>query len=502
MVRSFLVFAGLVAALLCGCGGGGGDSSGASSPGAGTPGPTAPPPAPVFSSGKWSPPEAVGNSIGYGNSVAIDNVGTSAVVLTDLSLLGHIALKVLRKALHAPWGGEEALTPLVAVQSPETRRFGGVQVQVDDAGNTFAAWTFRDLENVDSHSIISTVSVRRRAAATGVWSATVLLQNDPSAFASGVHVAVDADGTAWAVWTQRTFKAPLIPPNDRYRIFARKFTPAAAAWGAAEPVSPEFTGDYLGPGTLAARVSTDKRGNPRVLIAHENFVSGEHTLYFTSRAGGTWAAPTELVRAPPAGGLAFHLSDYDLAVDRDDNAIAMWRQHDGTRHVILARRFTIGTGWGPTTLLMVPSRDNGHSPRLAMDTQGNAFVLWHEFDGAVSFAIWAARFTKASGGWDQLDIISSEANRFGDDSTDPRIGFDGAGNAVAVWQKFDSRLNRIIVRTNYNDARTGWSTDETISGTGVAFTLELAVSATGFATATWWKGENNLFTPQSATRVP
>jgi hypothetical protein len=177
----------------------------------------------------------------------------------------------------------------------------------------------------------------------------------------------------------------------------------------------------------------------------------------------------------------------------------MWRQYDGTRHLVLARRFTVGTGWGPTTLLMIPSIiEEGISPQLAMDPQGNAFVVWQQFDGR-AYGIWAARFSKASG-WERLDIINSP--NLGD-SLEPKIGFDAAGNAVAVWRRIDLGLNSVIVRASYYDARTGWGRDETIStGRGVAETLELAVSPSGFATAIWFQSENNVTTTRSSTRIP
>jgi hypothetical protein len=243
--QSFLPVFCVFTAFLCGCGGGGGGGGGsggqtAAPPAAGNP-PAAQAPQ-AFSSGKWSAPDAFSSAEPFNasNSVAVDNLGTTTFVVSAQSQ-SSIVVKALRKALHAPWDAEEALTPPVPIQGVGSRQFRGVQVRVDDAGNAIAAWTFLDTENLDSRSHISTVSARRRATDTGLWSIAVSLQSDPSAFARDVHVAVEADGTAWAVWTERIFKDPLIPLNDRYRIFARKFTPPST-WSAAEPVSPEFTG--------------------------------------------------------------------------------------------------------------------------------------------------------------------------------------------------------------------------------------------------------------------
>jgi hypothetical protein len=205
------------------------------------------------------------------------------------------------------------------------------------------------------------------------------------------------------------------------------------------------------------------------------------------------------------GGLAPNYSEYHLAVDGNDNAIAVWSEYDGTRHTVLASRFTVASGWEPTLELPLASNDDALAPQLAMDSDGNAFVAWHEFDGN-AYAIWTARFEHTMG-WTVLELISS-VSLIGDDSTFPRIAFDATGNAAAVWTKYERVRNRPVVRANFYSRAAGWGNDETISGgAGIASFADVAMSPSGYATAAWWEESldpamPNVFFPMSAIRLP
>jgi hypothetical protein len=307
---------------------------------------------------------------------------------------------------------------------------------------------------------------------------------------------------AWAVWIERTFKDRFFAANDLFAAFAARFDPASG-WSAAEKV----TGDLRWP--LEAKITTEGQGNPRVIVASNGGAIGvlQSTLYAARRSPtGTWAALETLAVAGPAGGLAPEYSEFDMAVDADDNAVAMWREYDGTRYLILTRHYTLVGGWEPTLGLQPSGPDSGFAPQLAMDDMGNGFVAWHQFDG-VSYGIWTARFEKTKG-WTALQIISSVPRTPFDQSTFPKIACDSAGNAVAIWLKYDFALNQSIVRANYYSKTAGWGSDETISsGSGISWRAEVAVSRTGYATAVWWQESTNpmvpnTFQPMSASRPP
>jgi len=366
---------------------------------------------------------------------------------------------------------------------------------MDDQGNALAVWTYRDFFAPSDRNFTSQVFFSKRFASSGTWSTPQVLQSDPLGFARDIRIAVEPSGLAWAVWTERTFKDTFFSSNDQYAVFAAKFDPANG-WSTPEKV----TGDVKW--RIAARIATDRHGNPRVIVAWNSGIPLESTLYAARRSAvGVWGLLETLAFAVPVGGLAPDFSEYDLAVDANDDAIAIWREWDGTRYLVRSRHYTVAGGWEATLDLQLASPDSGFGPQLAMDDAGNAFVAWHEFDGA-SYAIWTARFEKGNG-WTILELISSLAEHVGDDSTFPKIAFDASGNAVAIWTKFDFTLNQTLVRANYYSKTAGWRLDETLSsGPGISWRPELAMSRTGYAIATWWQEVNNLFQAWSASRAP
>ena len=62
-----------------------------------------------------------------------------------------------------------------------------------------------------------------------------------------------------------------------------------------------------------------------------------------------------------------------------DNAIAIWRQYDGTDYSLYSKRLN-GATWG-TAELLETNNQHVHSPRIAVDTNGKAIVVWQQSDG-------------------------------------------------------------------------------------------------------------------------
>ena len=69
-----------------------------------------------------------------------------------------------------------------------------------------------------------------------------------------------------------------------------------------------------------------------------------------------------------------------IAIDANGNALAVWTQSDGTRYNIWSNRFIAGTGWGTAALI---ETDNGsaYDPQITVDPNGNALAVWRQHDG-------------------------------------------------------------------------------------------------------------------------
>jgi hypothetical protein len=170
--------------------------------------------------------------------------------------------------------------------------------------------------------------------------------------------------------------------------------------------------------------------------------------------------------------------DAQVALGADGNGLAVWIQSDGapgsTIGSVWANRYTAGAGWG-TAVLIETGTGNAHSPRVAIDGSGNGLVVW---DQSVSLIqrIWANRFTAATGTWGTA--VQIETGTGG--AISPQLGFDAAGNALAVWSGSPS--------TGFNryTAGSGWGTAAAIqTGTVSINNPHVAVAANGNAVAVW-----------------
>ena len=121
-------------------------------------------------------------------------------------------------------------------------------------------------------------------------------------------------------------------------------------------------------------------------------------------------------------------------MDPDGNAIAVWKQYDGTRYNILANRYTFGSGWGTAGLIETDNAGDATYPQVAMDQDGNAIVVWMQYDGTRN-NIWANHFDGNTYTWGMAQLI--ETDNAGD-AMYPQIAMDPlTGYAVAVWQQMD-----------------------------------------------------------------
>lgn len=91
-----------------------------------------------------------------------------------------------------------------------------------------------------------------------------------------------------------------------------------------------------------------------------------------------------------------------------------------------------GKTWGTAQLIETDNAGGAGDPRVAFDTAGNALAVWTQGDGT-RYNIWANRYTAGSG-WGTAQLIETDN---ASDAGNPQIAIDTAGNALAVWEQFD-----------------------------------------------------------------
>jgi hypothetical protein len=176
-----------------------------------------------------------------------------------------------------------------------------------------------------------------------------------------------------------------------------------------------------------------------------------------------------------------------IAFDNAGNALAVWQYYDGTRFRIWSNRYTAGSGWGIASQISFNFAGDAVNPQIAMDSAGNALLVWQQSDGT-RFNIWSKRYTAGSSGfgWGIASLIETD-NAGG--AGFPQIAMDSAGNALAVWAQSDG--TRANIWSNHYTAGAGWGTASLIEtdNAGNALNPQIAIDSTGNALAVWFQGD-------------
>lgn len=272
-----------------------------------------------------------------------------------------------------------------------------VAVAVEPDGDAMSVWHQRDGDRAD-------VWANRYASGTS-WGTAGLVETENGGTARNPDVAMDANGNAIAVWFQND-GVDNFPATNRY--------PSGGNWGTAQRLD-DFGTD--------PRVASDAAGNAIAVW------SGGLANRYTS--GDGWGTPEDLRAVSEAG------SATNVAMSPDGQAIAVWRQLDGSRTDLWANRYVPGNGWSTAELIETDDAGGVAWPDVALDPSGNAVAVWEQSDGT-RLNIWANQYV-ADQGWAAAELIETEDLG---DARHPRVAVDPDGNAIAVWYQNDgTRLN-------------------------------------------------------------
>lgn len=310
------------------------------------------------------------------------------------------------------------------------------------------------------------------SAAPKAWQLAQLIETDNAGDAELPQVAFDGSGHAIAVWRQHD--------GSRTNTWANRYV-VGTGWGTAQLIETDNAGDIDVP-----QVAMDGSGNA---IAVWRQFDGTRANIMANRyvaATNSWGM-AELIETDNAG----HAGVAQVAMDSSGNAIAVWRQSDGSRQNIWANRYVVGTGWGTAQLIETDNADSAEVPQIAMDGSGNAIAVWMQSDGT-RWNTWANRYVVGSG-WGVAQLIETD-NAGG--TNNPQVAVDSSGNAVAVWNQSDG--TRLNIWANHYVVGSGWGTAQLIEtdNAGGASNPWVAVDRSGNAVAVWNQSDgtrNNIW---------
>jgi hypothetical protein len=361
--------------------------------------------------GPWGAPVTISapGGEGFGPTASIDAAG-DATVIWEAEAGGKSSDTNVEAASLVPggaWGPPGKIGSVgEAVEAPPA-------LATDAAGNVIVVWARED-------GAESTVEATSHPVGGGWGSPQALSVAGEEA--GEPQVAVDAAGDVVTVWT------------DGQEIVESAQRPAGGGWSGPTSVS------AAGEEGVFPRVGLDAAGDATVVWERTdatNFVVREADR----AAAGAWSVPRRL---SPKGIDAFAPA---LAVDPGDDAVVAWELRGGVSELLTGVATRTGAAaWSePTTI----SSSGGYAVEQAvgLGAAGEATVTWTEGVGK-NGAIDAATRPAATAGWSAPVAISTP----GGFNSGARLAVDPDGDAFVVWPFVDNSATERPIRSAAYDA--------------------------------------------------
>ena len=362
---------------------------------------------------------------------------------------------------HAIWLQHDGTTPSIRASrfvpgsgwsAPKYLQFvltdtGPPQIAVDPDGSAWAVWAQLDIAS-------NSTSIYAAPSFNDVWSEPRLLEDGPGN-ASLPKVGIDPfmnpfdTGYALAVWTQ--------DDGRHSSVYSSHFQSLYGTWD--PPVLVEHTDSEAFDVEIA-----DGQSVIPVAVWRQQDAAGTMSVWAaTANVFGTWSTPRQI-----SDWFSLDISSAKVAGDPAGNATAVWADESlvtpgGVTGNIWASRYTASSNsWGAAELL-VSNVATVVAPAVTMDAGGNAILVWMQDTGLFPpFSIYAKRYAQGFG-WGATELIESDDTG---SAFNPEVGSDSNGNAIAVWLQHDGvRFNVLQNRFSAVASSTTSSTTTTTTST-------------------------------------
>lgn len=503
-----------------------------------------------YTDGAWGTAIPIENSAGEATSPEIgmsSNGNAAAVWLQNVSGSNFSVYAAVFSG--SSWGGAKVL-------ENGTSEAIDPQVAIDGNGNAIAVW----LQNAGTDPILGNVNgVYYNRFTMDAWGAAKLMENLTGESLS-TRIAADNNGNAIVLWIQHW--EPPGGGQDQYGAYTSHFS--SEAWGTPIllGISSEFNffydpqivvnskGDAVV--VLEARGSLDDRNvyattyvsgawsalkvltpdlteaggarvamddNDNIIVMWFQFDTGDgpndpnNGINYARYHSGAWSAPIKLIDGDAVYQIAMDNQGHAIALlaiggdivalqffpgtwgvanlvehqagfasqpqeamASNGDAIVVWQQFDGGHDSVYSRMY-VGGVWGPVTLVEHGTGD-AWSPQVAMNDQGNAIVVWQQYDGSSHLSLYAKCLT--SGIWGPVKLLEYASG----DAWSPQVALDCSGNSVVVWTQYDSSSHLSVYARQFSSGSWGPVT-ALENGNGNAWSPQVAMDCNGNTIVVW-----------------
>ncbi len=243
------------------------------------------------------------------------------------------------------------------------------------------------------------------------------------------------------------------------------------------------------------RLATNLHGGAVVVWTHTDWLSGLSSMWARRcQPGNGWTLP---VRIDGGSGL---VSYPDVAIDSTGNAVAVWREWDGTQYSLAASSALAAGSWQPARFIEGSTGDVT-DPRVAISDAGRATALWRQWNGSV-WTVVANDFAWTSG-WNVEQVLSNGIESPGSQD----VVMDGSGRAMVTWVYWTNPVTPTTggMYWTLRTPTTGWTQpvrlDEAIGG---MYGGAVGMNHDGAAIAVWvtQEGTSNISLMYAARYQP
>jgi hypothetical protein len=361
----------------------------------------------------------------------------------------------VERPLGAPWKAPVAIDKI-----PAGNAHGPVEIAMDAAGHAIAVWL-----HSDKNGGLFSLEANRFDPVTREWGLPITLETDESSSAREPDLAVDQAGNAIVVWVQDSaFEAS---------VWSNWYDAANDVWHDAVLVERDDTGEALGP-----RVAALPDGG--AVAIWQQFDGLRMSVWANRFEGGKWTGRALLETTDSA-----NANQSGVAADPNGNAVAVWRQTDGSEETVWSSTRPAGADrWGAPFMLGPAGRvggTNSPEPTVALAANGDGLALW-ALRKEDSWGIWSSRYRAATTTFDAAVRVDDQDD---DDSTQPRLALDARGTAFATWRRSDGLTDSTWASRLAGGAE-GWDEPALLDrSTRLAVNPTIAAGGDGHAVASW-----------------
>jgi len=240
--------------------------------------------------------------------------------------------------------------------------------------------------------------------------------------------------------------------------------------------SPPVSVTPVGQPSRLPRLAMDGNGNAVATWIREQAsgTTARQTQAARLTATGLWAQPVNLYT--PVATVAVPGESTDVALNAAGRGAAVWVRATGpavTDQIVQAAAFS-GTSWGTPMNVMPAGAAGVTSPRVGVDSDGNAIAVWVQvLDG---FAVVRASRYASGSAWSTPVTVSVADENVTDGVA---LGVDNTGDAVAAWVSITGGVPTLHA-AQFGEAANAWQTPVTIAPVGRSPTVvRLALTRSG-----------------------